>query len=41
MMPRRAILTHMNFQADYETLMAATPDGGEPAYDGMVLDVPD
>ena len=39
--PRRAILTHMNFQADYETLMAATPDGVEPAYDGMVLDVPD
>ena len=35
----RAVLTHMNHQADYDALAAACPDGVEPAYDGMVLDV--
>ncbi len=39
--PRRAILTHMNFQADYDGLCAATPDGVEPAYDGMEFEVAD
>jgi phosphoribosyl 1,2-cyclic phosphate phosphodiesterase len=38
--PRRTILTHMNHQADYETLKAACPEGVEPAYDGMVIEVP-
>jgi phosphoribosyl 1,2-cyclic phosphate phosphodiesterase len=37
--PRRAILTHLNFQADYETLKARCPEGVEPAYDGMILEV--
>lgn len=37
---RHAVLTHMNHQADYDTLAAACPDGVVPAYDGMVLDVP-
>lgn len=39
--PRRAVLTHMNHHADYETLKAACPPGVEPAYDGMVIEVPD
>lgn len=38
--PRHAILTHMNHQADYETLQAATPEGVEPAYDGMTINTP-
>ena len=37
---RQAILTHMNHQADYDTLAMACPDGVTPAYDGMVLNVP-
>jgi phosphoribosyl 1,2-cyclic phosphate phosphodiesterase len=39
--PRHAVLTHMNHQSDYETLRAHLPPGVEPAYDGMVLEVPD
>lgn len=35
--PRHAILTHMNFQADYDTLRRACPDNVEPAYDGMII----
>ena len=37
--PRRAIFTHMNFQTDYEQTLALCPDGVEPGYDGMVLEV--
>jgi phosphoribosyl 1,2-cyclic phosphate phosphodiesterase len=37
--PRRAVLTHMNFQADYDAMLAACPEGVEPAYDGMVLEI--
>jgi phosphoribosyl 1,2-cyclic phosphate phosphodiesterase len=37
--PRRAILTHMNIDLDYATLAAELPDGVEPAYDGMVIEV--
>lgn len=37
--PKRAILTHMTHDMDYETLKAQLPDGIEPAYDGMVIDV--
>jgi phosphoribosyl 1,2-cyclic phosphate phosphodiesterase len=39
--PRRAILTHMNHQTDYDRMSAILPPGVEPAYDGMVLEVPD
>jgi phosphoribosyl 1,2-cyclic phosphate phosphodiesterase len=39
--PRRAILTHMNHQADYETIRAKCPAGVEPAYDGMSVEFPD
>ena len=35
--PKRAILTHMTAELDYETLKNQLPKGVEPAYDGMVL----
>jgi phosphoribosyl 1,2-cyclic phosphate phosphodiesterase len=35
--PRRAILTNMHVDMDYETLTRELPAGIEPAYDGMVL----
>lgn len=35
--PERAILTHMTWDMDYETLLAELPTGVEPAYDGMVI----
>ncbi len=38
--PRRAILTHMNHQVDYDAWVARLPAGVEPAYDGMVVDIP-
>ena len=36
--PKRAILTHMTSDLDYETLRRELPDGVEPAYDGMQVD---
>lgn len=39
--PRRAILTHMNHELDYADLAARLPEGVEPAYDGMVIDLPE
>lgn len=38
--PRHAILTHMSQHLDYATLSAKLPPGVEPAYDGMVIEVP-
>jgi phosphoribosyl 1,2-cyclic phosphate phosphodiesterase len=38
--PKRAILTHMHTDLDYDTLLRELPDGVEPAYDGMVLETP-
>ncbi len=35
--PRRAILTDMHHDLDYETLRRELPKGVEPAYDGMVV----
>ena len=35
----RAITTHMNHQTDYETLAAKLPDGVEPGFDGMVIQI--
>jgi len=32
-------LTHMNFQSDYETLRQRLPEGVQPSYDGLVLEV--
>ena len=39
--PRRALLTHMNHELAYRDLAGRLPAGVEPAYDGMVLDLPD
>ena len=40
--PKRAILTNMHIDLDYDTVLNETPDHIEPAYDGMTLtiDVP-
>ena len=38
--PRRAILTNMHVDLDYDALRRNLPNGVEPAYDGMVLDFP-
>ncbi|MDB5734896.1 MAG: Phosphoribosyl 1,2-cyclic phosphodiesterase [Alphaproteobacteria bacterium] len=35
--PRRAILTNMHIDMDYETLRRDLPPGVEPAYDGMTI----
>jgi phosphoribosyl 1,2-cyclic phosphate phosphodiesterase len=37
--PRRAILTNLHIDLDYETLKRALPPGVEPAYDGMTLTI--
>ncbi len=36
--PERAILTHMTWDMDYETLARELPAGVMPAYDGMVIE---
>lgn len=38
MKPRRAVLTNLHTDMDFETLRRRLPDGVEPAYDGMRLD---
>ncbi len=38
--PERAILTHMTWDMDYETLRKELPEGVEPAYDGMTVTLP-
>lgn len=38
--PGRAVLTHMHTPLDYATVAAEVPEGVEPAYDGMVLEIP-
>jgi phosphoribosyl 1,2-cyclic phosphate phosphodiesterase len=37
--PRRAIFTHMDQSLDYATLQRELPDGVEPGYDGLVIEV--
>ncbi len=37
--PKRAILTNMHIDLDYETVAAETPDHVTPAYDGMTITV--
>jgi phosphoribosyl 1,2-cyclic phosphate phosphodiesterase len=39
--PARAVLTHMHFDLDYETLKRELPEGVEPAYDAMTLTTDD
>ena len=36
--PRRAVLTNMHIDLDYDTLRRDLPTGVEPAYDGMILE---
>jgi phosphoribosyl 1,2-cyclic phosphate phosphodiesterase len=38
--PERAILTNLHHDIDYEQLRSELPDGVEPAYDGMTIEVP-
>jgi phosphoribosyl 1,2-cyclic phosphate phosphodiesterase len=37
--PRRAVLTNLHVDLDYETLRRTLPDGVEPAYDGMEITI--
>jgi phosphoribosyl 1,2-cyclic phosphate phosphodiesterase len=37
--PRRAILTHMHIDLDYNALRAELPPGVEPGYDGLVIEL--
>ncbi|MEO0918974.1 MAG: MBL fold metallo-hydrolase, partial [Pseudomonadota bacterium] len=39
--PKRAVLTNMHIDLDYQTLNDETPGHIEPAYDGLRLTVPD
>jgi phosphoribosyl 1,2-cyclic phosphate phosphodiesterase len=39
--PRRAVLTHMDQSLDYRQLSAELPNGVEPGYDGLVMELPD
>lgn len=39
--PKRAVLTDMHIDLDYDTLLDETPAHIEPAYDGMRLSLPD
>lgn len=39
--PRHTILTHMNHLVDYDVIKARCPAGVEPAYDGLVIEIPD
>ncbi|AQS87044.1 metal-dependent hydrolase PhnP [Neoasaia chiangmaiensis NBRC 101099] len=38
--PRRTVLTHMGPDMDYESLRRNLPEGVEPAFDGMILEIP-
>ncbi|MGP1253144.1 MAG: MBL fold metallo-hydrolase [Kiloniellales bacterium] len=37
--PKRAILTHLNHTMDYATVLARCPDGVEPGYDGLTVEL--
>lgn len=37
--PKRAWLTHMGAELDYDELLAKCPKGVEPAYDGLVIHI--
>jgi phosphoribosyl 1,2-cyclic phosphate phosphodiesterase len=39
--PRRTVLTHMGPDMDFATIQKRLPEGVEPGYDGMVLEVAD
>lgn len=37
--PEKAYLVHLGHEVDYEELKAKLPEGVEPAYDGLILDI--
>ena len=37
--PRRAVITNMHIDLDFDTLRRELPPGVEPAYDGMILEI--
>ena len=37
--PKRTILTNLHVDMDYQTLVRDLPDGVEPAYDGMIVEI--
>ncbi len=37
--PERAVLTHMNYEMDYDEVAARCPPGVEPGYDGLVVEI--
>ena len=39
--PKRAVLTNLHNDLDYQTLADETPDHVQPAYDGLTLTIPD
>lgn len=39
--PKRAILTHLNHTMDYDKVRALCPEGVEPGYDGLVVELGD
>ena len=39
--PNRAVLTHLGPDLDYGALRERLPEGVVPAYDGMVLEIPE
>ena len=39
--PKRAVLTNMHIDLDYDTVHAETPDHVTPAFDGMQITVQD
>lgn len=38
--PRKTYLTHMHVPLDYDTVNRETPDHVEPAYDGLIIELP-
>lgn len=38
--PKRAVLTHMHIDLDYDNLCQSLPQTIQPAYDGMVMELP-
>ena len=39
MQPRQAIITNMHVDLDYQTLVEMLPEGVEPAFDGMIIEI--
>lgn len=38
--PKRAVLTHMHVPLDYTAVQTETPENVEPAFDGMIIEMP-